>query len=230
LESMITNIKGSEIVLDMALRYHKKILITSSSEIYGKNTDGPLKEGDDRILGSPLKSRWSYSTSKAIDEILAYIYYKERNLPTIIVRLFNIVGPRQTGSYGMVIPRLIEQALKNEPLTVYGSGKQSRCFLYVKDAVEGFINLIENSKATGEVFNLGSEEEIEIEDLAKKIIKITNSKSKIVHVPYEQAYEQGFEEMLRRLPDISKINNLIGFRPRIKLDEIIKIMCSYYKS
>ena len=179
LESLTTNIKGSEVVLEMAYRYHKKVLITSTSEIYGKNTNGPLKEGDDRILGSPLKTRWSYSTAKAVDEMLAYVYWKEKGVPSVIVRLFNTVGPRQTGYYGMVVPRFIEQALKNEPLTVYGTGKQSRCFTHVKDVVKALIKLVEESKAVGEVFNIGNQDEITIEDLAKKIIKITKSRSTI---------------------------------------------------
>jgi len=156
LESLTTNIKGSEIVLDMAQRYNRKVLITSTSEIYGKNINGPLKEGDDRILGSPLKSRWGYSTAKAVDEMLAYAYWKEKGLPTIIVRLFNTVGPRQTGAYGMVIPRFVAQALKGEPLTVYGDGNQSRCFLHVQDAVEALVKLMQNSQSPGQVFNLGS--------------------------------------------------------------------------
>src|SRR3989338_3700255 len=187
LESLTTNIKGSEIVLDAALRYHKKILITSTSEIYGKNVNGPLKEDDDRILGSPLKSRWSYSTAKAVDEMLAYIYWKEKKLPTIIVRLFNTVGPRQTGAYGMVMPLFISQALKNEPITVYWTGKQSRCFVHVKDVIEALINLINNPEAVGEVFNVGSQDEITIDRLAEEIIKITKSKSKIEYISYEKA-------------------------------------------
>ncbi len=224
LESMTTNIKGSEIVFSMAHRYRKKVLVTSSSEIYGKNTQGPLKEDDDRILGSPLKSRWSYSTSKAVDEILAYIYWKEMNLPTVIVRLFNVVGPRQTGAYGMVVPRFVEQALKNEPLTVYGSGEQSRCFLYVSDAVKGLIQLMEHPQAVGGVFNLGSQEEISIKDLARKVIEIVGSNSEIKYVPYEEAYEEGFEDMERRIPDISRVRSLIGFQPTVNLEEVIKIM------
>jgi len=230
LESLTTNIKGSEIVLDAALRYHKKILITSTSEIYGKNMNGPLKEDDDRILGSPLKSRWGYSTAKAVDEMLAYIYWKEKKLPAIIVRLFNTVGPRQTGAYGMVIPRFVAQASRNEDITVYGTGKQSRCFLHVRDCVNALIALINEPGAIGEVFNIGSQEEISIEMLAKKIIEITKSKSKIIYLSYEQAYEHGFEDMQRRVPDITKINRLIGFRPRAGLNEIIKDVVDYYRN
>lgn len=230
LESLTTNIKGSEIVLDAALRYRKKILIASTSEIYGKNVNGPLKEDDDRILGSPLKTRWSYSTAKAVDEMLAYIYWKEKKLPALIVRLFNTVGPRQTGAYGMVMPRFISQALKNEPITVYGSGNQSRCFLHVKDAVKALTKLINEPKAIGEVFNIGSQEEVTIEQLANKITKITKSSSKIEYIPYEKAYEEGFEDMQRRIPDTSKINKLIGFKPTFTLLEIIKDIVTYLKN
>ncbi|MFA5357117.1 MAG: GDP-mannose 4,6-dehydratase [Candidatus Omnitrophota bacterium] len=229
LQSLTTNIKGSEMVLEMANRYHKKILITSTSEIYGKNVNGPLKEDDDRILGSPLKVRWSYSTAKAVDEMLAYVYWKEKKVPSIIVRLFNTVGPRQTGAYGMVMPRFVTQALKNEPITVYGNGRQSRCFIHVKDVVRTLANLIKEPKAVGEVFNIGSQEEITIEQLAKEIIKLTGSKSKIEYIPYEKAYEEGFEDMQRRVPDTSKINKLIGFKPTYTLQEIIKDIVNYLK-
>ncbi len=230
LESLTTNIKGSEIVLEMANRYHKKILITSSSEIYGKNVNGPLKENDDRILGSPLKVRWGYSTAKAVDEMLAYVYWKEKRVPSIIVRLFNTVGPKQTGAYGMVMPRFISQAVKNEPITVYGTGKQSRCFIHVKDVVNALILLIKEPKAVGEVFNIGSQEEITIEQLAKEIIRVTKSKSKIDYISYEKAYEEGFEDMQRRVPDITKINKLIGFKPTFTLLEIIEDIVKYLKS
>lgn len=230
LESLTTNIKGSETVLEMAHRYNKKILVASTSEIYGKNINGPLKEGDDRILGSPLKVRWSYSTAKAVDEMLAYVYWKEKGVPSVIVRLFNTVGPRQTGYYGMVVPRFIGQALKDEPITVYGSGKQSRCFIHVKDVVKALIKLVEEPKAVGEVFNIGSQEEISIEQLAKEIVSITKSKSKIRRIPYEKAYEEGFEDMQRRVPDTSKIHKLIGFSPTYTLREIIKDIIKYQVS
>ncbi len=229
LESLTTNIKGSEIVLDMAHRYHKKVLITSTSEIYGKNTQGPLKEDQDRILGSPLKSRWSYSTAKAVDEILAYVYWKEKNVPTSIVRLFNTVGPRQSGAYGMVVPRFVKQALENKDITVYGSGKQSRCFLHVKDVVDTLPKVIENPKAYGQVFNIGSQEEITIEGLAEKVIGITGSRSKIVRIPYEKAYEEGFEDMEKRVPDTTKIRNLTGFKPTADLKSIIEDVVRYTK-
>lgn len=227
LESLVTNIKGSEVVLDMVYRYHKKVLITSTSEIYGKNVNGPLKEDDDRILGSPLKSRWSYSTAKAVDEMLAYIYWRQKKVPSVIVRLFNTVGPRQTGHYGMVIPRFVNQALNNEDITVYGSGKQSRCFLCVKDVVDALIKLMNNKDAVGNVFNVGSQEEITIEELAKKVISITKSKSKIIYIPYDKAYEEGFEDMQRRVPDTSKVRKIIGFKPTVNLESIIRSVVEY---
>jgi len=230
LESLTTNIKGSEIVLDAALRYRKKILITSTSEIYGKNVNGPLKEDDDRILGSPLKTRWSYSTAKAVDEMLAYIYFKEKKLHSVIVRLFNTVGPRQTGYYGMVMPRFIEQALNNKPITVYGTGKQSRCFLHVKDVIGALTKLINEPKAVGEVFNIGSQEEVSIEQLAKEVISLTNSKSVIEYISYDKAYEEGFEDMQRRVPDTTKIRQLINFKPTYKLSGIIKDIVVYLKN
>jgi len=230
LESLTTNIRGSELVLEMAHRYLRKVLITSTSEIYGKNVNGPLKETDDRILGSPLKTRWSYSTAKAVDEMLAYIYWKEKSVPAVIVRLFNTVGPRQTGAYGMVMPRFVAQALKNEPITVYGTGKQSRCFIHVGDVTAALIKLINDPKAVGEVFNIGSQDEITMDDLAKEIIKITKSSSKIEHIPYELAYEEGFEDMQRRVPDTTKIRNLIGFKPTYTLPEIIKDIIGYIKN
>lgn len=222
LESLTTNIRGSEIVLDMAYRYHKKILITSTSEIYGKNAGGPLKEDDDRILGSPLKSRWSYSTSKAVDEILAYTYWKEKGLPTVIVRLFNTVGPRQIGHYGMVIPRFVQQALQGEPISIYGDGKQSRCFLHVNDAARGIADLMQRSETVGQAFNLGSQEEISIQALAERVLSLTGSRSKLEFIPYDKAYEEGFEDMARRVPDISKANRFIGFTPTLNLDDILK--------
>ena len=222
LESMMTNIRGSEVVLEMAHRYRKKVLIASTSEIYGKNTNGPLQEDTDRILGSALKTRWSYSTAKAVDEILAHVYWREKGVPTVIVRLFNTVGPRQSGAYGMVIPRFVSQALSGEPLIVHGSGKQSRCFLHVSDAVGALLRLSEHPQAVGDVFNLGSQEEVTIEALARRVLSITKSRSPIQLVPYEEAYEEGYEDMPRRVPDITKISRLIGFRVTIPLDGIIE--------
>lgn len=229
LKSLTTNIRGSEIVLEMAHRYRRKVLITSTSEIYGKNANGPLKEDEDRILGSPLKSRWAYSTSKAVDEILAYTYWREKGIPTVIVRLFNTVGPRQTGAYGMVIPRFVQQALCGEPLTVYGDGKQSRCFLHVQDAVDAMIRLMELPEAAGEAFNLGSQEEISIEELAKLVIELTGSTSSISLIPYDEAYEEGFEDMQRRVPDIAKANRFVGFSPTMKLRDIVGSVIRYYR-
>ena len=222
LESMMTNIKGSEVVLEMAHRYRKKVLIASTSEIYGKNTNGPLREDTDRILGSPLKTRWSYSTSKAVDEVLAYVYWKDKGVPTVIVRLFNTVGPRQSGAYGMVIPRFVAQALADAPLEVHGDGTQSRCFLHVRDTVAALIKLIEHPGAVGEVFNVGSQEEVTVEELARRVIRITNSRSQITYVPYAEAYEAGYEDMPRRVPDVSKVRALIGFEPTMNLDQVIQ--------
>ncbi len=227
LESLITNIKGSEVVLEMVYRYHRKVLITSTSEIYGKNANGPLKEEDDRILGSPLKARWGYSTAKAVDEMLAYIYWRQKKVPSVIVRLFNTVGPRQTGTYGMVVPRFVNQALKDEDITVYGSGKQSRCFLHVKDVVVTLIKLMDDKDAVGEVFNIGSQEEITVEGLAKRVIDITKSKSRLIYIPYDKAYEEGFEDMQRRVPDTAKVRDAVGFKPTIDLNGIIKSVVEY---
>ncbi|MBU0759634.1 MAG: GDP-mannose 4,6-dehydratase, partial [Candidatus Omnitrophica bacterium] len=229
LESLTTNIKGSEIVLEMVHRYHKKVLITSTSEIYGKNANGPLKEDDDRILGSPLKSRWGYSTAKAVDEMLAYEYWRQKQVPVIIVRLFNTVGPRQTGAYGMVIPRFVTQALEDRDVTIYGTGKQSRCFLHVKDVVNTLIKLMNTESVLGKVFNIGSQEEITMEDLAKKIIEITKSKSKLVYIPYDKAYEEGFEDMERRVPDTTRVKDAVGFKSTVDLEGIIKSVVEYYK-
>ena len=229
LRSLTTNINGSEIVLEAVYRYHRKVLITSTSEIYGKNVNGPLKEDDDRILGSPLKSRWSYSTSKAVDEILAYVYWKEKQVPTFIVRLFNTVGPRQTGSYGMVVPRFVEQALRGKDLTVYGNGNQTRCFLYVKDAVNAMIALLQHPAAVGQVFNLGSQEEVSIREVAEKVIRLVGSASRIIYVPYDEAYEEGFEDMQRRVPDISKVSRLIGFKPSTDLEGILQLVIEEFK-
>ena len=222
LESMMTNIRGSEVVFEMAHRYRKKVLIASTSEVYGKNTNGPLREDTDRILGSPLKTRWSYSTSKAVDEILAHVYWKEKGVPTVIVRLFNTVGPRQSGAYGMVIPRFVSQALAGQPLIVHGDGAQSRCFLHVRDVVRTLIQLIEHPGAVGQVFNLGSQEEVSIAELARRVVRLTGSASQIRCVPYEEAYEEGYEDMPRRVPDISKLRALIGFAPTMDLDQIIQ--------
>jgi len=213
---------GTEVVLKIANRYKKRLLITSTSEVYGKNSKVPFSEDDDRTLGPTTKSRWSYACSKAIDEYLALAYHKERQLPVVLVRLFNTVGPRQSGQYGMVLPRFVRQAITNQPLTVFGSGQQQRCFCYVGDVVEALIKLMQHPKAVGQIFNIGSTEEITIEDLAKRVIAITGSQSTIKKIPYEEAYEEGFEDMVRRVPDLRKIRALIGYEPKVVLDEIIR--------
>ena len=220
-ESLRTNILGSEIVIEKAHKYGRTVLVTSTSEIYGKNTSDFLGEDDDRILGSPLKSRWSYSEAKAIEEILAFTYHKEKGLPTVIVRLFNTVGPRQVGHYGMVIPRFVNQALRNEPLTVYGDGTQRRCFLHVADVVPALVDLITDPGAYGRVFNVGGTEEVTITDLAERIVRIAGSRSTVRTIPYEEAYEEGFEDMARRRPDTTRVRELIGWQPTRSLDEII---------
>jgi len=221
LESLRTNILGSEIVFEKAHKYGKPILVTSTSEIYGKNSSDRLGEDDDRILGSPLKSRWSYSEAKAIEEILAYTYWREKGLPSVIVRLFNTVGRRQTGAYGMVIPRFVQQALRDEPLTVYGDGNQTRCFCSVRDVVPALVSLLEDERAYGQVFNIGGTEEVSIVELAQRVIDLTGSDSKVRFVAYDEAYEEGFEDMPRRVPDISRVHNLTGFSPSRNLDDII---------
>lgn len=230
IESMRTNIVGSEIVIDTALKHGAAVLVTSTSEIYGKNATGPVKEGDDRVLGSPLKSRWSYSTAKAVEEILAYTYWREKGLPTVIVRLFNTVGPRQTGSYGMVIPRFVQQAVRGQDITVYGTGQQSRCFLHVADAVPAMVDLLEDPSAHGEVFNIGSSEEITIEGLAHRILELVGGGSSISYVPYEEAYEEGFEDMLRRMPDTTKAYEQVGFAQHHALDDIIRAVVEEQRS
>jgi len=227
LESLKTNLQGSEIVLEACYKYRKPVLVASTSEIYGKNDKVPLNEEDDRIIGHPLKSRWSYSEAKAVDESLAYFYYLENKLSIRIVRFFNTVGPRQVGHYGMVVPRFVSAALKNEPISVYGSGDQIRCFCHVTDAVRGLLLVMDSDKAVGEVFNVGNNQQISIMELAKKVIEITGSKSNIEKIAYEKAYPQGFEDMQRRVPDISKIKQVLGWAPEINLDQIIKDIAAF---
>ena len=221
LESLATNIKGSEIVLEKCHKYGRKVLVTSTSEIYGKNTSDALSEEDDRILGSPLKTRWSYSEAKAIEEVLAHAYWREKGLPTVIVRLFNTVGPRQVGHYGMVVPRLVDQALRGVPMTVFGTGDQTRCFCHVHDATSAILGLVASTEAEGRVFNVGSRSEISIRGLAERIRERTNSSSEIVTIPYDEAYETGFEDMQRRRPDTSRVESLLGWSPQRSLDDII---------
>ena len=227
LESLRTNLQGSEIVLEACDKYRKPVLVASTSEIYGKNDKVPLNEEDDRIIGHPLKSRWSYSEAKAVDESLAYFYYIENQLPIRIVRFFNTVGPRQVGHYGMVVPRFVSAALKNESLSVYGSGDQIRCFCHVDDAVIALLLVMDSEKAVGEVFNVGNNHQISIMELAKKVIEITKSTSTIEKIAYEKAYPEGFEDMQRRVPDISKIKSVLGWTPEIGLDQIIKDIAAF---
>ncbi len=230
LKALQVNIQGTEIVLELANKKKQKVLLASTSEIYGKNDKVPFSEVDDRVLGSTHISRWGYSASKAVDEFLALAYYREKRLPVVIVRLFNTVGSRQTGQYGMVIPKFVHQALLNHPLIVFGDGKQARCFADVGDVVNGMIALMEHPEAVGEIFNIGSREEIAIEDLAQKVKQVCQSKSEIIYVPYEQAYEEGFEDMRRRVPDISKAKKLIGYDPKTSLDKILKKVFDYFES
>lgn len=224
-----TNIKGTEIILRAANKKKKPVVIASTSEVYGKGNDVPYKETHDMVLGSTKNGRWSYACSKAIDEFLALAYFKEKRLPVIVVRFFNTVGPRQTGQYGMVIPTFVKQALMGHPITVYGDGKQSRSFTYVGDVVNGVIDLANNQKAIGDIFNIGHGEEINICKLAEMIKEMTNSNSEIVFIPYDKAYEAGFEDMARRAPDISKINQLTGYKPTIGIRKILEKVIEYFK-
>jgi UDP-glucose 4-epimerase len=229
LHSIQTNVRGTEIVLELADKLSsgknkKKVLITSTSEVYGKNEKIPFKENGDRVLGPTTICRWSYSCAKTLDEFLAFAYFKERKLPVIIVRLFNTCGPRQVGDYGMVIPRFIDQAISDKPITVFGDGRQTRSFLYVGDAVRAMKLLSKNPGAVGEIFNIGSSERITIKGLAKRIIDLTESKSKIRYIPYEKVYKNHFEDMIHRLPDIGKIKKLIGFKLSHNLNDVLEEM------
>jgi len=224
-----TNIAGTESVLKLANKKNKIVLIASSSEVYGKSNKIPFNEDDDTVMGPTVKSRWSYACSKAIDEFLALAYWREKKLPTIVVRLFNTVGPRQSGRYGMVIPRFVQQALAGQPFTVYGTGTQSRCFTDVSDVVGALVKLVNHPKSIGQVFNVGSEQEITIEALAAKVKEKTKSSSKIKYIPYDEAYESGFEDMLRRVPDLTKIGKLINYKPTQNIDQILDKVISYFK-
>ena len=230
LQSLKTNIQGTENILELTDKFKKPVLIASTSEVYGKNDKVPLNEEDDRIIGHPLKSRWSYSEAKAVDESLAYFYYLENQLPIRIVRLFNTVGPRQVGQYGMVVPRFVTAAIRNEPIQVYGSGDQIRCFCHVSDAIRALLLVVDSGKAIGQVFNVGNDQQISIMDLAKKVIEITGSKSEIKKIPYSEAYPEGFEDMQRRVPDISKIKNVLGWSPEIGLEQIIRDIADFNRS
>lgn len=227
-QTIETNIKGTEVVLELAAKKRKRVMIASTSEVYGKTTTVPFSEDMDTVSGATTKSRWSYACSKAIDEFLGFAYWRERKVPVVVVRLFNTVGPRQTGRYGMVIPNFVKQALDGKPITVFGDGEQSRCFTWVGDAVTAFIDLAESSEAVGQVFNVGSDQEITIADLARLIKQLTGSQSPIEFVPYEQAYEDGFEDMRRRVPDISKIRKVVGYEPTVGLHKMLGEIIDYY--
>jgi nucleoside-diphosphate-sugar epimerase len=226
-----TNVHGTEMVLKLANKKKKKVLVASTSEVYGKSNVVPFHEDADIVLGPTVKGRWSYACSKAIDEFLALAYFKEKRLPVVVVRLFNTVGPRQTGRYGMVVPNFVKQAVLGHPLTVFGDGTQSRCFTYISDVVDALIRLVDHPDAVGQVFNVGNDrEEVSILDLARRVKQVTQSKSEVVFVPYAEAYEEGFEDMPRRVPDISKLRALIGYEPKVQLDEILERVMEYFTS
>jgi len=231
INTLKTNLRGTEIVLEEAAKKNRRIIIASTSEVYGKAGDnGPFKETDDLLLGSSYNSRWGYAVSKLADEHLALAYHKEKNLPVTVIRFFNTIGPRQVGNYGMVVPRFVGWAMKNEPVQVYGDGNQTRCFCFVGDTINALLKLEDKEEAVGEIFNIGNPDEISMNDLARMIIKKLNSKSEIIHIPYEQAYSKGFEDMKRRVPDISKIRNLIGWEPENGLDRIIEAVGEWMRS
>jgi UDP-glucose 4-epimerase len=229
LESLRTNTKGTENIFEAANRNKRKVILASTSEIYGKSEKQSLREDDDRVLGSTFISRWGYSCSKAFDEFLALAYWREKKLPVVILRFFNTCGPRQTGQYGMVIPRFVKAALLGHSLRVHGDGQQVRCFSYIEDIVEGVLALAEHREAEGEVFNLGSTEATSIEELARKVIAMTGTSSTIEYVPYEKAYERGFEDLRRRVPDISKAHRAVGFEAKTTLEEILRRVIEYFE-
>jgi UDP-glucose 4-epimerase len=229
LESIKTNIQGTEKVLELCCKFRKKVLLASTSEVYGKHTHAPLVETDNIIYGPSSKFRWSYAASKLMDEFTALAYHRTKGLQVTIARLFNTIGPRQTGAYGMVVPRFVEQALKDEPLTVYGDGTQTRTFTGVKDVVRVFMGMLENDQSFGEVFNIGGIEEISILDLAKRIIALTESKSEIAMIPYEEAYAADFEDMMRRVPSVEKVYDLIGYKPDDNLENILREIVFFMK-
>lgn len=230
LKSIITNIKGTETVLELCNKFKKKVLITSTSEVYGKHTHAPLLETDNIIYGPPIKFRWSYAAAKLMDEFTALAYFRTHKLPVIIVRLFNTVGPRQTGRYGMVIPRFVRQAMRDEPITVHGNGEQTRTFTYVHDVVDAIIRLLDEPSAVGEIVNIGGVEEVSINELAERIKSFTGSASVIEHVPYDQVYSKDFEDMQRRVPSIEKLRVLIGWSPTTDLNSILKAVIEHYQT
>jgi UDP-glucose 4-epimerase len=225
-----TNVHGTEVVLKHANKKKKKVVIASTSEVYGKSTDVPFREDADLVMGATVKHRWAYACSKAIDEFLALAYFKERDLPVIIVRFFNTVGPRQTGQYGMVLPSFVRQALSGEPITVFGDGTQSRSFTYVADVVGCLVKLVNEPKAVGQVFNIGNSQEVTILKLAEIVKELTGSASPIEFVPYDKAYEAGFEDMPRRVPDLTKVRDLVGYQPNVQLHEIITRVIEYFRA
>ncbi len=230
LKSIHTNIVGTEIVLELSNKFRKKTFIASTSEVYGRNSKVPLNEDDSRVYGSTSIARWSYASSKAMDEFLALAYYRTKQLPIIIARFFNTVGPRQTGRYGMVIPRFVGQALRNEPITIFGTGEQTRSFTYVEDVVKGIMALVDEPGAEGQIYNIGSEGEVSINDLAQRVKTLTGSSSRIIHVPYEDAYQEGFEDMERRVPDIGKISRLVGYKNTHTLDDILAKVIAFERT
>jgi UDP-glucose 4-epimerase len=225
-----TNLEGTQVVLEAAAKKRKKVLLASTSEVYGKSTKIPFSESDDLLIGPSNKGRWSYACSKLMDEFLGIAYWKEHKLPVVVARLFNTVGPRQTGRYGMVIPNFVRQALTNKPLTVYGTGRQRRAFGYVGDVVGALVALMDRRDTNGEVFNVGNDEEISIKALARLIIQMTGSRSKIIYIPYDKAYEEGFEDMQRRVPDLTKIKRWVGYKPRHQLRDILEKVIAYERA
>lgn len=229
-QTIETNVRGSEVILDLAAKKSKRLVIASTSEVYGKSNKIPFSENDDLVLGSTYNARWSYACSKAIDEFLALAYFREKRLPVTVVRLFNTVGPRQTGQYGMVLPTFVNQALRGDPITVFGTGEQSRCFVHVHDVIEGLLACAQSEHAAGEIFNLGNTEEITINGLAARVLEAVSSNSEIVHVPYSEAYAPGFEDMERRVPDIHKAKKYFGYAPKRSLDNIIGSVVQYFST
>lgn len=224
-----TIVEGTSVVLNACARYRRPVLITSTSEVYGKSTKVPFAEDDDSVIGPPVFRRWAYAAAKSIDEFLGLAHWHQTRLPVVLVRLFNTVGPRQTGQYGMVIPRFVQQALKGAPITVFGDGDQSRCFCHVLDVVDALVKLIESPKSRGELFNIGNNQEISMNDLARKVKEMTRSESAIRHIPYREAYGTGFEDMLRRVPSLEKVGKLIGYRPARSLEDILSQVIEYYR-
>jgi nucleoside-diphosphate-sugar epimerase len=224
-----TNVNGTQLVLDAANKKKKLVLVASTSEVYGKSKEVPFREDSDLVLGPTTKGRWSYAASKALDEFLALSYWKEKQLPVVVVRFFNTVGPRQTGRYGMVLPNFVSQALENAPITIFGTGDQSRCFCDVQDSVQSIMRLVDSGKAVGEVVNVGTDEEVTIEGLAEVVKQRTRSSSPITHTPYDEAYEPGFEDMLRRVPSLEKLQRITGFRPRTPLNAIVDRVVAHFR-